>query len=191
MQQQNIKLNIGDKIGFAILANDIDGSDETLFFPVVEICEVEGERAYRYQYPDGEISRSAIRQSHLVGHPLQIASEELIAVNSKMICLSEQKGEFREALQRSKNSRFEVYQDWERDSFVVINKDNGSKEYRVNLETRREQLFGECDCGDFNFRRRVCKHLSEVLTFTLFAAKLPVASAPEHPILANAGIRRS
>lgn len=178
MTQQNIQLNIGDKIGFVIMANDIDSNDETLFFPVVKVTEVDGERAYYYQYPDGSVSRSAIRQSYLVGHPVQIESEPLIAVNDPMINLSERKGEFREALERGKDSRLNVFQDWERDSFAVVNKDGGS-EYRIKLESRKDQLFGECECGDFKFRRRICKHLSEVLTFTLFNVEtLPEPNIP-------------
>ncbi len=171
MEQQGIQLNIGDKIGFVILAQGIDSNDEIVFFPIVGICERDGERVYHYQFPNGEVSRSAICQSDLARYPVQIKSDSLIAVNEKMISLSERKSEFREALQRGKDNRFEVFQDWERDSFVVVNKDKGA-EYRVKIESRKEQLFGECGCGDFNFRKRVCKHLSEVLTFTLFTVEV-------------------
>lgn len=167
MKQQIPNLNIGDKIGFVILAQDIDDNDKTIFLPVIEICERDGERAYRYQFPDGSVSRSTIRQSDLAGFALQIEAQ----INPKMICLSERKSEFKEALQRGKDNHFEVFADWERDSFVVVNEDNGS-EYRVKLETDRERLFGQCDCQDFNYRKRICKHLSEVLTFALFTAKV-------------------
>lgn len=167
MKQQTPILNVGDKIGFVFPARGIDDNDKTIFFPVVEITERGGERAYRYQFPDGSISSAAIRQSDLVGHPVQIEAQ----INPKMICLSERKGEFRKALERGKDSRLEVYADWERDSFVVVNEDNGS-EYRVKLETRGRRLFGECDCKDFAYRKRVCKHLSEVLTFTLFTVRV-------------------
>lgn len=167
MTQQTPNLSIGDKIGFVIYANGIDDNDRTNFFPVVEVTERDGERAYRYQFPNGEVSSAAIRHSDLVGHALQIEAQ----ASGKMIYLSERKGEFRAALERGKDNRFEVYADWERDSFVVVNKDNGA-EYRVKLESQNNRLFGECECGDFTFRRRVCKHLSEVLTFALFAVKV-------------------
>ncbi|HEX8736668.1 MAG TPA: hypothetical protein VF721_15155 [Pyrinomonadaceae bacterium] len=167
--QQTPILNIGDKIGFVILAQDIDDRDKTVFFPVVEITERDGERAYRYQFPDGTVSRSAIRQSALTAYALQIEPQ----VATKMLNLTERRSEFREALERGKDSRFEVYEDWEHNSFVVVNEDNGS-EYHVKLESHDGRLFGECECGDFTYRRRICKHLSEVLVFAVFTVKNPV-----------------
>ena len=85
----------------------------------------------------------------------------------KMICLSERRGEFAEALIRGKNSNLEVFADWDKDVFVVVNTDN-KNEYRVHLESRDGQLHAMCQCKDFEFRKRTCKHISQVLVFTLF-----------------------
>lgn len=163
----NQQLNIGDKIGFVILANGIDEADETVFLPVVEVTTRDGERAYKYEFPDGTISSAAIRQSDLASHAVQIEAQ----VSGKMICLSERKTEFVEALNRGKDNRFEVYADWDRDAFVVVNLDK-QIEYRVKLETHKAKLFAECVCPDFTYRKRVCKHISEVLANALFTAKI-------------------
>lgn len=167
MSNQNIQLNIGDKIGFVILASDIDSSDQTVFFPVAQITERDGERAYLVQFPDGEISRAAIRQSDLASRPVQIEPR----VSPKMICLTERRAEFTEALQRGKDCSFDVYADWDKDAFVVVNRDNFN-EYRVRLETHKTRLFAECECKDFTFRKRICKHIGEVLTNALFTTTI-------------------
>ncbi len=176
MASANFKLKIGDKIGFVILAQGIDDNDKTLFFPVCEITTRDGETAYRYMYPDGEISSAAIRQSDLSSHVIKIhkTTVETIqpsAATDKMICISERRSEFVEALNRGKNSDLEVYADWDKDAFVVVNRDNGA-EYRVSLETRDGGLLGECQCKDFTYRKRICKHLSEVLANALFTVNI-------------------
>lgn len=161
---QTPELNVGDKIGFVFLATDVDESDRTLFFPVIEITERDGERAYRYEFPDGSVSSAAIRQSDLASHAVQIEPQ----ISPKMICLSERKQEFVEALNRGKDNRFDVFADWDKDAFVVVNLDNKS-EYRVRLQTHRERLYGECSCPDFFYKKRTCKHVGEVLTHALFS----------------------
>ena len=165
---QNPELKIGDKIGFVMLGQDIDDRDKIVFFPVVEVTTRDGETAYRYEFPDGEISRSAIRHSDLASHVVQI---ERRVSSAKMICLSERRKEFVEALERGKNSNLEVYADWDKDAFVVVNRDNRF-EYRVRLETSGGQLFAECECPDFQYRKRVCKHTSAVLLESFFGAGL-------------------
>lgn len=167
MKNQNIQLNIGDKIGFVIQANGIDENDQVIFFPVTEITTRDGERAYRYQFPDGSTSMAAIRQSDLANHAVQIEAQ----VSPKMICLSERKAEFTEALQRGKDNKFEVFADWDKDAFVVVNQDNQA-EYRVKLDTHKNQLFASCECPDFTYRKRICKHVGEVLTNALFTVKV-------------------
>ena len=160
---QTPELKIGDKIGFVIQASGIDENDKVVFFPVVEVTERDGETAYRYEFPDGSRSSSAIRHSDLASHVVQIEPR----VSPKMICLSERRSEFTEALQRGKDNRFEVYADWDKDAFVVVNQDNGA-EYRVKLDSNKKQLFAECECPDFTYRKRICKHIGEVLTNALF-----------------------
>jgi hypothetical protein len=119
------------------------------------------------QFPDGEISRAAIRQSDLASRPVQIEAR----VSPKMICLSERRTEFFEALQRGKDNRFDVFADWDKDAFVVINLDN-KNEYRVKLETFKTRLYAECSCKDFFFKKRICKHVGEVLTNALFTTTI-------------------
>ena len=85
----------------------------------------------------------------------------------QMMCLSDRKPEFVEALKRGEQSDLEVYADFEPDSFVVVNNDNG-KEYRVNLKSEGGQVFASCECADHIFRKRVCKHIGAVLTDTVF-----------------------
>lgn len=168
MNYPDIQLNIGDEIGFVYLASDADSNDKVLFFPVVEITVRDGERAYRYQYPDGDVSRSAIRQSQLSSHVIRLNRRvEIKPEKSEMICLSDRKNEFVEALNRAKDADLEVFADWELDSFHVKNHDNG-KEYDVNLDSSGGRVFAECDCPDFVFRKRVCKHIGAVLTDTVF-----------------------
>ncbi len=86
----------------------------------------------------------------------------------RMLCVNERRDEFTDALTRGKNSRLEVYEDWDADAFVVVNMDNKA-EYRVHLESRENQLFARCECPDFSYRRRICKHIGESLTHCLFS----------------------
>lgn len=88
---------------------------------------------------------------------------------SEMVCLNDRKDEFRAALRRAENSNLEVFPDFERDQFVVVNKSNES-EYRVSIEASNGSVFGKCECADFKHRKRVCKHLSAVLADTFFGA---------------------
>lgn len=176
MQNQNIQLNIGDEIGFVQLKNDVDSSDEVIFFPVVEICERDGETAYRYQYPDGQVSRSAIRQSELKSHVIKIQRKTRRAAKhapNLQICLSERKGEFKQALRRTIDTDFDVYAGWDRDTFFVVNKTKNS-EYRVEFETLGGKVFAECECQDFLYRKRVCKHIAAVLQERMFGINLAV-----------------
>jgi hypothetical protein len=167
MTNQNIQLEIGDEIGFVILAGDIDSTDETIWFPVVEITTKEGERAYRYMYPDGEVSRSAIKQSELKYKSLRIHSQAVVAAalqpnKAEMICVNDRTKEHLEALARGENSKLEVFNDWDRNSFAVKNHTT-RKEYNVNFLCEGKQVFASCECADFTYRHRVCKHISAVL----------------------------
>lgn len=167
---QNIQLNIGDEIGFVNLAQGIDENDRTVFFPVVQITSRGGERAYRYMYPDGEISRSSIPQSQLGNYSLKINKPKFgvpTAPKAEMISLSERKSEFLEAMKRGAENRLEIFNGWDRDSFHVKNHDSG-KEYQVILKTSDGETFGQCDCADAIFRKRVCKHLAEVVSQSVF-----------------------
>lgn len=159
-------LKIGDKIGFVTLGNNIAEADRITFFPIVEITTRDGERAYRYQFPDGEVSRSAFRHSQLESSVIRIERQP----EAGMICLTERsREEIKAALKRSFKNEFEVYADWHRDQFVVVNKTNKT-EYPVQLETIGGKAWGKCGCKDFKFRKHACKHIAEVLQWTLFGS---------------------
>lgn len=164
MTNQNIQLNIGDKIGFVRLAADVDGADIVTFYPVAEICERDGERAYRYEFPNGEKSSAAVRSSDLASHVIRF--ERL--PGDAMICLSDRRDEFKAALKRSFENDLEVFADWDRDSFVVVNKTKKT-EYPVKLETINGLVYASCGCKDFEYRRHVCKHIAETLSYTMFS----------------------
>jgi hypothetical protein len=163
MNNQINQLNIGDKIGFVKLAADTDGSDSVTYFPIVEITTCDNERAYRYMYPDGEISRAAICESRLSSPLIKIER-----LNATMICLHErERSEMRAALKRGFENEFAVFADWDRDAFVIVNKTKNT-EYRVRLDTQAGRTFAMCSCPDFTYRKKVCKHIAEVLQFTFF-----------------------
>jgi hypothetical protein len=166
MKNQIPNLKIGDKIGFVVLASGIDDTDKNLFFPVVEITERDNEPAYKVEFPDGTISSAAIRQSDLANRAVQIEP----VGTPDMLCISERRAEFVEALERGKSSNLEVFPDWERDSFVVVNHDKGN-EYRVNMQSVNSQVFAECECPDYEFRKRVCKHIGAVLVDTVLTVR--------------------
>lgn len=89
------------------------------------------------------------------------------------ICISDRKVEFFSAMVRGANSNLVVFNDFDRDAYVVGNRGNGNS-YRVTLRTETGRIFGHCQCKDFEMRKRICKHLSEVLVATAFglAAKV-------------------
>lgn len=81
-----------------------------------------------------------------------------------MIPLSERRAEFIKALERAASSKLEVFANFERDSFTVINSEN-NHEYEVRFLTRGGETFASCACADFTNRQRICKHISEVIWF--------------------------
>lgn len=163
MNNQNIQLNIGDEIGFVQLNNNADSADTVVFFPVAKVTMRDGERAYHYAYPDGEISRSAIRQSQLSSHVIRVNRAVTFETKPEMLLINKDRiNEHAEALLRSSKSKLEVFNDFEFDTYVVVNHDN-SKEYRVKLATEDGQVFSRCECPDFVYRHRVCKHISVTL----------------------------
>jgi hypothetical protein len=162
INKQPIKLEVGDQLGFFQLAQDIDSNDRVVFFPIVEVTERDGERAYRYQYPDGQISRGAIKESNLDNYSIKINRAEVVPapqIPNLAICLSDRQDEFTEAFKRGMTNDFEIFDGWDADTFFVVNRTNNS-EYRIEFETIHGKTYAECNCPDFCFRRRICKHLS-------------------------------
>jgi hypothetical protein len=166
MSNQNLKLKVGDEIGFTILAGGLDYEDRTIFLPVVEVSTVKGERVYKCRFPDGEIQRAGLPHSALAGHAVKIKPQN----TAGMIPLKlEKMSEFAEAVKRGADSSLVVYGDWERDTYVVVNKDS-LRQYRVNLQTVDSTTHADCDCPDFIYRERICKHIASVLTGCMFRA---------------------
>jgi hypothetical protein len=131
--------------------------------------EPKGELAFlRIWVTDGDgLSRRVnylIQDGHIVSASVVVKLADLTS-RAGMICLSDRKGEFMAALQRGEKSDLDVHPDFETDAFVVVNRVNG-KEYRVRLAAGGGEVFAACACDDFVYRRRVCKHISEVLADT-------------------------
>lgn len=119
---------------------------------------------------DGETRRvNYILEDNRICTTAVVVSVAELTKFSEMLCLNDRKDEFRAALRRAEQSDLEVFPDYERDAFVVVNKSNDS-EYRVSIEASNGSVFGKCACADFKYKKRVCKHLSSVLADTFFGA---------------------
>jgi SWIM zinc finger len=103
--------------------------------------------------------------------------ETVIEVQAKhspiAICLNDRKDEFKQALKSGLGNDLTVYAGWDRDTFFVTNLTNQT-EYKVELETIDNRVFATCECKDFLFRKRFCKHLAEVLQEQFFGVSLSV-----------------
>ncbi len=102
-------------------------------------------------------------------------SPKTVKSETLLICLNDRQTEFKQALKRGENNRLEVYDDFEPDTFVVVNLDNKS-EYRVMLKTIDGKVYANCECGDFKNRSRICKHQSEVLVSRFFGLSVSKAN---------------
>ena len=136
-------------------------------------------RRVNYVLQDGEIVCADI-----------IVALDQLTGKSEMICLSNRKKEFIAALNRAEKWNLEVFADFDPDSFVVVNHDNG-QEYQVKLESKDGHVFAGCRCDDFKYQRRICKHLSAVLADAFFGvlAKYPNRQTPGAGLMAERGLR--
>ena len=97
---------------------------------------------------------------------LKVVNNENIFFDAEMLCLTDRKQEFRQASERAEKSELYVFADAP-DRYGVVNGE--SKEvYGVNLKTSQGRIFAECDCADFVFRKRLCKHIAAVIDEILF-----------------------
>lgn len=102
---------------------------------------------------------------------IQIWASELKLVHSEVvtetlqICLNDRVTEFVSAAHRAGNFRLQVFADWDKNNYVVVNRDKKS-EYRVAFQNREERAFASCSCPDFKKRNRICKHIVAVLKET-------------------------
>jgi hypothetical protein len=99
-------------------------------------------------------------------YELKIVDNERLAFNSEMLCLTDRKEEFKQASERADQSELVVFCDAP-DRYAVVN--GASKvNYGVYLKTNRGRIYAECECGDFVFRKRLCKHIAAVIDEILF-----------------------
>lgn len=88
------------------------------------------------------------------------------AFDSEMLCLTDRKQEFKQASERASRSELCVFCDAP-DRYVVVNAES-KVNYGVNLKTAGGRIYADCDCGDFIFRKRLCKHIAAVIDEILF-----------------------
>lgn len=139
--------------GFQVVI--LKGFDGTQLF----ISNPEGFQIYAHR-----VSGDAMERAKAI---IALETPEVIESVDKMICLSARKEEFQSAMLRGLENNLVVERDTERDSFFVVNTTK-STDYRVRLETRDGLAHAECECADFQNRRRICKHISEVLQESFF-----------------------
>lgn len=104
--------------------------------------------------------RIAVAEVDRAKFPQDIA--ETAAAETMMICLSDRQDEYNEAVSRAADSDLELFNDFEKDSYVVVNRAT-SKEYRVVFKTVSGKALVSCECKDFSQRNRICKHLAYFL----------------------------
>jgi hypothetical protein len=95
-----------------------------------------------------------------------VNNQKNVALNSEMLCLTDRKQEFKQASDRADQSELYVFCDAP-DNYGVVN-GKSKVNYNVNLKTVDGRIFADCECGDFVFRNRVCKHIAAVIDELLF-----------------------
>ena len=97
---------------------------------------------------------------------LRIVNNEHHLFASEMLCLSERKKEFKQASERAEKSELYVFCDAP-DRYDVVNGESRVN-YGVNLKTNEGRIYADCECADFVYRRRLCKHIAAVIDEILF-----------------------
>ena len=97
---------------------------------------------------------------------LKIVNNQNFAFNSEMLCLTDRKQEFKQASERADQSELYVFYNAP-DYYGVVN-GRSRVNYSVNFKTIEGRIFADCDCGDFVFRKRLCKHIAAVIDELLF-----------------------
>jgi hypothetical protein len=97
---------------------------------------------------------------------LKVITNESLIFDSEMLCLTDRKQEFKQASERASNSDLCVFCDAP-DRYVVVNS-KSQVNYGVNLKTVNGRIYADCDCADFVYRRRLCKHIAAVIDEILF-----------------------
>jgi hypothetical protein len=97
---------------------------------------------------------------------LKVVKRDAFLLGSEMVSLSGRKLEFKEAAERADKSELYVFCD-SPDRFGVVNGET-KQHYRVNLKTIEANIYADCECPDFTYRKRVCKHIAAVISEVLF-----------------------
>jgi hypothetical protein len=97
---------------------------------------------------------------------LKTVTGEVALFDSEMLCLTDRRREFKQASERASNSDLCVFCDAP-DRYVVVNGES-KVNYGVNLKTADGRIYADCDCADFVYRRRLCKHIAAVIDEILF-----------------------
>jgi hypothetical protein len=97
---------------------------------------------------------------------LKVINNEPIIFDSEMLCLTDRKQEFKQASERAEKSELYVFCDAP-DRYGVVNGESKIN-YGVNLKTDQGRIYADCECGDFCYRRRLCKHIAAVIDEILF-----------------------
>lgn len=97
---------------------------------------------------------------------LQIVNRDTFAFHPEMVCLTDRKKEFKLASERAEQSELFVFCDAP-DRYDVVNGET-KVNYGVNLKTNEGRIYADCECGDFVFRKRLCKHIAAVIDEILF-----------------------
>lgn len=95
-----------------------------------------------------------------------VVGSQSFRVGTEMICLTDRKVEFKEASERADKSELYVFADAP-DRFGVVN-GKSKAHYKVNLKTIEGKIYSDCECADFTYRHRLCKHIAAVLSEVLF-----------------------
>ena len=97
---------------------------------------------------------------------MKIARREPYDFDTEMLCLTDRKREFKQASERAEKSELYVFCDAP-DRYGVVNGDT-KDHYRINLKTAEGRIYADCDCADFVYRKRLCKHIAAVIDEILF-----------------------
>jgi hypothetical protein len=97
---------------------------------------------------------------------LKVVADESFFFNSEMLCLTDRKQEFKQASQRAEKSELYVFCDAP-DRYSVVNGES-KENYGVNLKPVNGRIYTDCECADFVYRKRLCKHIAAVIDEILF-----------------------
>jgi hypothetical protein len=97
---------------------------------------------------------------------LKVVNDERFTFDSEMLCLTDRRQEFRQASERAEQSELYVFCDAP-DRYGVVNGES-KVNYGVNLKTAEGRIYADCECADFVYRKRLCKHIAAVVDEILF-----------------------